>query len=112
LAAQGAVLALVTMKAKAPTHKILGVLGLNVFDEVIAYEDVERRKPDPESLIALMDKYGVLPEDTLMVGDTVTDMRYAAAAGVDTCAMLQGYGVAEEVLAEHPRYALQGFKEF
>lgn len=112
LAAQGAVLALVTMKVKKPTHKILDALGLKVFDEVIAYEDAPRRKPDPETLLALMEKYGVQPEDTLMVGDTVTDLRYAAAAGVDACVMLQGYGAAADVLAEHPRYALNSFKEF
>lgn len=113
LAAQGAATALVTMKAKAPTHKILGALGLSaLFGEVIAYEDVSRRKPDPESLLALMDKYGVSPEDTLMVGDTATDMQYAAAAGADSCAMTEGYGGAEALLAENPTYALRSLSEF
>ena len=112
LTAQGSVLALVTMKVKEPTHKILSALGLEVFDEVIAYEDAQRRKPDPETLFALMEKFGVKPEDALMVGDTVTDMRYAAAAGVDACAMLQGYGDADDLLAELPRYTLNSFKEF
>jgi len=112
LAAQGAVLALVTMKAKAPTHQILSALTLDVFDEVIAFEDVERRKPDPESLFMLMEKFGIRPEDTLMVGDAVTDMQYAAAAGADACAMLMGYGSPEALLAEKPKYALQSFLEF
>ena len=49
LAAQGAVLALVTMKARIPTHRILSALNFEVFDEVIAFEDVDRRKPDPDS---------------------------------------------------------------
>jgi phosphoglycolate phosphatase len=112
LAAQGAVLALVTMKAKVPTHKILSALGLDVFDEVIAFEDVERRKPDPDSLLKLMDKYGVSPSDTLMVGDAATDMQYAAAAGADACAMLRGYGNPDALLAEKPKYALNSFLEF
>ena len=112
LAAQGAVLALVTMKAREPTHKILAALGLNVFDEVIAYEDVERRKPDPESLLKLMEKYGIKPEDTLMVGDAPTDIRYAAAAGADACAMLKGYGDPSALLAEKPVYALDSLSQF
>jgi phosphoglycolate phosphatase len=112
LAAQGAVLALVTMKAKVPTHKILSALGLDVFDEVIAFEDVERRKPDPDSLLKLMDKYGVSPSDTLMVGDAATDMQYAAAAGADACATLRGYGNPDALLAEKPKYALNSFLEF
>jgi phosphoglycolate phosphatase len=113
LAAQGAVLALVTMKAKAPTHKILAALGLDaLFDDVIAFEDVLKRKPDPESLLMLMEKYGVSPQDTLMVGDAATDIQYAAAAGADACAMLEGYGDAEALLAEKPKYALRSLTEF
>lgn len=112
LAAQGAVLALVTMKAKEPTLKILLALGLNVFDEVIAYEDAQRRKPDPETLLMIMDKYGVSSEDTLMVGDSATDMEYAASAGADACAMLQGYGDTEALLAANPKYVLNSFAEF
>jgi len=112
LAAQGAVLALVTMKPKIPTHKILSALNLTVFDEVIAFEDVEKRKPDPDSLMKLMDKYGIRPEDTLMVGDAATDMQYAAAVGADACAMLKGYGQPEALLEEKPKYAIESFLEF
>ncbi len=112
LAGEGAVLALVTMKAKVPTHKILRALGLDVFDEVIAYEDAERRKPDPESLLRLMAKYGVSPVDTLMVGDAVTDIQYAEAAGADSCAVLQGYGETAALLAAKPTYALDSLREF
>ena len=83
-----------------------------MFDEVIAYEDAQRRKPDPETLLMLMEKFGVRPEDALMVGDATTDIRYAAAAGVDACAMLNGYGTPADLLAERPKYALHSFKEF
>lgn len=112
LVAQGAVLAMVTMKPKVPTDKIIAALGLDFFNEVITFEDVEKRKPDPESLLMLMDKYSIQPEDTLMVGDAATDIQYAAAAGADACAMLNGYGKAESLLAEKPKYAIESFMEF
>lgn len=113
LSAQGAVIALVTMKVKAPTRKILLSLELEpYFDEVIAFEDAERRKPDPHTLWMLMEKYGVSAEETLMVGDSATDVQYATAAGVDACAMLGGYGNQEMMLAENPKYVLSGFSEF
>ena len=83
-----------------------------MFEEVITFDDVEKRKPDPDSLQKMMKKYGVGQKDTLMIGDTVTDMRYAKAAGVDACAMLYGYGSVDEVLAEAPQYALGSFLEF
>jgi phosphoglycolate phosphatase len=112
LKAQNAVLALVTMKSKAPTYKIMQRHGLSMFDEVITFDDVERRKPDPDSLNKIMQKYDIQSNDALMIGDTVTDMRYAKAAGIDACAMLYGYGVTNEVLAENPQYALSSFLEF
>jgi phosphoglycolate phosphatase len=83
-----------------------------MFDEVITFDDVERRKPDPDSLNKIMQKYDIQSNDALMIGDTVTDMRYAKAAGIDACAMLYGYGVTNEVLAENPQYALSSFLEF
>ena len=112
LRAQGALLALVTMKYKTPTYKILKKHGFDMFDEVVTFDDIEKRKPDPDSLIAMMDKYNVRPSEVLMIGDTVTDMRYATAAGVDACAMTYGYGVTAEVLAESPRYKLESFCNF
>ena len=112
LRARNAMLALVTMKSKAPTYKILQKHGLNMFDEVITFDDVERRKPDPDSLLRILDKYSILKEDALMIGDTVTDMCYAKAAGIDVCAMLYGYGITNDVLAENPEYALSSFLEF
>ena len=63
-------------------------------------------------LLKLMDKYGVLPEDTLMVGDAHTDIQYAAAAGADACALLKGYGKPEMLLAKKPKYAIESFLEF
>ncbi len=112
LKAQRAVLALVTMKSKAPTYKIMQKHSLNMFDEVITFDDVEKRKPDPESLNKILNKYGISKEDALMIGDTITDMRYAKAAGIDVCAMLYGYGITDDVLAENPEYALSSLLEF
>jgi len=108
----GAVLALVTMKSKTPTHKILKRHKLDMFDTVITFDDVEKRKPEPDSFLKLLDKYGVGASNALMIGDTVTDMRYAKAAGVDVCAMTYGYGITKEVLAEQPEYVLDSLLDF
>ena len=112
LKSEGAHLALVTMKLRYATHKILRTHGLDMFDDVIAFDDVEKRKPDPESFLKLLSKYKIAPKDALMIGDTVTDMRYAKAAGVDACAMTYGYGITEDVLDENPKYKLDSLLEF
>ena len=42
-----------------------------------------RRKPAPGMLLALMQRTGITPDDTLMVGDLPEDQKAAKAAGVD-----------------------------
>ncbi len=109
----GALLALITMKSKIPTHKILKAHGLfDIFDDVISFDDVEARKPDPESMLMLLEKHNLRPEDAIMIGDTVTDIRFAKAAEVDVCAMTYGYGITEELLEEKPEYTLNSFNNF
>ena len=112
LKSEGALLALVTMKFGFQARKVLKSHGLDMFDDVIAFDDTERHKPEPDCLLNLLDKYGLKKSDALMVGDMVTDIRFAKAAGVDACAMTHGYGVTEEVLAEMPTYQLNTFLEF
>jgi HAD superfamily hydrolase (TIGR01509 family) len=109
---EGKLLALITMKARVPTVKILRKHGIEVlFDDVIAFNDVEKRKPDPDSFFKLLDKHGLKPEDAVMIGDTTTDMKYAKNAGVDAVAAAFGYGVTQELLDLSPEYAIGSLKE-
>ena len=108
LKAQGAKLAVVTMKFRAPTHSILRHHGIfDLLDEVLTFDDLEKRKPDPDSLFALMRKYVLKPEDVLVIGDTVTDLKYAQNAGVDACAVKYGYGEVGDLKALQPRYMVK-----
>lgn len=109
---QGAVLALVTMKFRSATDRIINALGIDIFDEVIAFENAPKRKPDPETLLMMMQKFDVPSEKTLMVGDSMTDALYANAAGVDICIMEHGYGNMAELAAIKPAYMLKSFLEF
>jgi len=112
LKARGARLAVVTMKIRTATHKILRHHGLfDLFDAVLSFDDIEKRKPDPDSLFMLQKRFGVPLEQILMVGDSMTDLEYAKAAGVDACAVTHGYGVLEDMRAAGPRYMIPGFAE-
>ncbi len=109
---KGARLAVVTMKYKPPTLKILNAHGIDtLFDDIITFDDVDKRKPDPESLHKLCEKHGVSVEDTIVIGDTVTDIRYAQAAGADCCAVEYGYGNLKELLELSPTYVINSFKD-
>ena len=54
-------------------------------------------KPSPEIVESVLAKSGISREDTLLVGDSPTDMRTAANGGIDAIAVAWGYRTAEEL---------------
>ncbi|MBQ1280716.1 MAG: HAD hydrolase-like protein, partial [Oscillospiraceae bacterium] len=55
-------------------------------------------KPEPEMALLAMEQYGFSKEETLLVGDRVyTDIACGVNAGIDTCFVLSGEGVPEDI---------------
>jgi pyrophosphatase PpaX len=73
------------------------------FDVVIAHEDSERHKPEPEPVLEALARLGAKPEEAAYVGDSPFDIRAAKAAGVFAVAVSWG-GIHsdERLLAEEP----------
>jgi HAD superfamily hydrolase (TIGR01509 family) len=59
--------------------------------------DVEATKPDPDLVLAALDKVG--SKDAIMIGDSTWDCQAAKAAGIASIAVLTG-GFSEEELRE------------
>ncbi len=53
-------------------------------------DKVDRPKPDPQGLLAALDKLGLGPEGVLYCGDTLIDAQTAHRAGTHFCAVLNG----------------------
>jgi phosphoglycolate phosphatase len=53
--------------------------------------DHNRGKPDPQMIETAMEKAGMSRAETVMIGDTVHDMRMAKAAGVGALGVAWGY---------------------
>jgi pyrophosphatase PpaX len=73
------------------------------FDVVIAYEDTERHKPDPDPVLAGIARLDAEPSEAAYVGDSPFDIRSAKAAGAFAVAV--GWGGIhsdERLLAEEP----------
>ena len=66
-------------------------------DDWTTSADVEQTKPEPDLVLAALDKAG--SDDAVMVGDTPWDVKAAARAGVETIAVLTG-GFAEQELRD------------
>lgn len=61
--------------------------------------DESRSKPAPDMLLELMRENGVLAAETLMIGDSLHDIRMAREAGVDALGITHGVNQDEELLA-------------
>jgi phosphoglycolate phosphatase len=88
-------LAIVSTKYRRRIREILAREGLiEAFDVVVGGEDVAALKPHPEGLHRALDllraEHGIGSERVLYVGDSVTDARAAAAAGMSFVAVLSG----------------------
>ena len=85
--------AVCTNKPEAITRQVLGDLGIaSHFDVVIGGDTLPRNKPDPLPLRTTLQRLGVSPEQSLMVGDSAIDVLTAHAAGVDVAFVTFGYG--------------------
>jgi pyrophosphatase PpaX len=72
------------------------------FEVVVAAEDTERHKPDPEPVLLALERLGAGPERACYVGDSPFDLRAGRAAGVATIAVTWGFFARDELEAEGP----------
>ena len=52
------------------------------FDTVLTADDTTRHKPDPQPINITLEKLGSVPENAIMLGDTIFDLLCAKNAGV------------------------------
>lgn len=64
------------------TLKALGILSL--FDVIVAVEDYQRGKPDPEPFLLAAQRMGVAPADCLVFEDSPIGIQAAEAAGMQS----------------------------
>jgi pyrophosphatase PpaX len=88
---RGIPMAIVTSRMKRATLRGLDVCGLaRHFGVIITPEDVTRAKPDPEPVLAALDRLGVPASEALFVGDSPHDIAAGRAAGTRTAGVLWG----------------------
>jgi phosphoglycolate phosphatase len=89
---QGVPLACLTNKPTAFAEQLLAAKGLRgFFSQVFGGDAFERKKPDPLPLIKTCEALGVLPSQTVMVGDSSNDAQAARAAGCGVVLVTYGY---------------------
>ncbi len=103
LKAAGYRLGCVTNKAAQFTEPLLKDLGVyGEFEIVISGDTLPKKKPDPLPLLHAAEHFGVAPADALMLGDSVSDVKAARAAGFGIICMSYGYNHGQDIREAHP----------
>ncbi|MGA7981192.1 MAG: phosphoglycolate phosphatase [Chromatiaceae bacterium] len=112
LTAEGYPLGCVTNKAAQFTEPLLANLGIrDAFRIVISGDSLPRKKPDPMPLLHAAKHFGVSPADSLMVGDSVSDVKAARAAGFGIVCMTYGYNHGRDIREAEPDAVIDSLAE-
>jgi phosphoglycolate phosphatase len=102
----------VTNKAAQFTIPLLKDLG--VYDEfgiVVSGDTLPVKKPDPQPLLHAAAHFGVAPQDSLMLGDSKSDVTAARAAGFQIICMSYGYNHGEDIRNYSPDAVIDSMAE-
>jgi phosphoglycolate phosphatase len=113
LQAQGLRIGCVTNKATRFTEPLLRDLGIaDRFELIIAGDTLPVKKPDPGPLLHGAKVFGVEPKNALMIGDSISDVKAARAAGFRILCMSYGYNHGEDIRNYHPDAVIDSMVEF
>ena len=92
-------LAVATTDNRLPAENCLEVLGIeSLIEQLLCGDDrTGPRKPDPAVLLDIAESFGAPIYKVIMVGDTVSDLKMAKAAGAMAVAVTGGAGSREEL---------------
>ncbi len=102
----------VTNKAERYTLPILADLGIaDHFEIVVSGDTLQVKKPDPGPLLHVADFFGVDPEQSLMIGDSMSDVKASRAAGFSIVCMSYGYNHGEDIRDYNPDSVIDSMAE-
>jgi phosphoglycolate phosphatase len=103
----GLKIGLCTINSERSVSLILQRFGIaGLFDVVISRNQVRRVKPDPEHLGAVLRVLGVLPGETVVVGDSRVDMECAKELEAVTVGLCTGVSTVEELMSSGADYVI------
>ena len=93
----------ITNKAAAFTEPLLKDLGIyGYFRIVVSGDTLPVKKPDPLPLLHAAQFFKVEPSQALMVGDSISDVKAARAAGFQVICVSYGYNHGQDIRDAHP----------
>ena len=104
--------AVVTNKPDEFSRKILDGLGVaGCFFRIIGDNAGYEKKPSPESVFEVIKSAGVLPGETVFIGDSDIDVETGKSAGVKTILVTYGFGNLDAAKRLKPDLIVDDLKE-
>ena len=95
---RGYYIAVITNKPQMTTDNVINNYFKNVkFDAVIGQQEGREKKPNPQTTLSLINKFGVSKENTMFIGDSEPDYQTAVNASIKCISVLWGYRTKEEL---------------
>lgn len=108
----GARLGCVTNKAARFTKPLLRDLGVyDEFELVISGDTLPKKKPDPLPLLHAAEHFKVQPQQALLVGDSISDVKAARAAGFAVVCVSYGYNHGTDIRIANPDAVIDSLSE-
>ncbi|MGB5199124.1 MAG: phosphoglycolate phosphatase [Sedimenticolaceae bacterium] len=112
LESRGYRLGCVTNKAAQFTIPLLKALGIcDKFGIVVSGDTLPVKKPDPGPLLHAAAHFGVSAQESLMLGDSKSDVAAARAAGFQVICMSYGYNHGEDIRRYAPDAVIDSMAE-
>ncbi len=108
--AKGIILTIASSRSHASLAEYVENLGLSShISFILGADDVNRGKPDPEPVNRTLERFGILPEEAIVVGDTSFDIMMGVNAGTRTCGVTYGNGSRESL--DNATWLIDDFSE-
>jgi len=102
----------VTNKVAQFTLPLLKDLGIyDRFGIIVSGDTLAEKKPHPMPLLHAAEFFGVKPENAMMLGDSVSDVKAARAAGFQIICMSYGYNHGVDIREAEPDAVIDSMAE-
>lgn len=104
LCACGVKTGIITNKPHIPACEMSEYYFKGLVELTYGAKDNIPKKPDPASLLSMINYFGVKADETLFVGDSAVDIKTAKNAGIKSCGVLWGFGKKEDIIEKGADY--------
>ena len=112
LHAEGMLVTIASSRLRPSLTAFVGEMGLDEYiPYILSVSDVEHAKPAPDMVLKTLADNGLRPEEAIVVGDTVFDIRMAHSAGVAAVGVTYGNGTRADLEAERAEWVIDDFRE-